>query len=125
MIPADPVVEPEHGGVQGLVLARAHVEDRVLDQLLGRHLQIPTLYINRVEKNILIVKRVVPTGLWLMYHVRFAGGSVASELQFSCRLSPTEYLNTALVSYLQTKVIRRFPKFSQSRRRSLLRPSPG
>ena len=94
MIPADPVVEPEHGGVQGLVLARAHVEDRVLDQLLGRHLQIPTLYINRVEKNILIVKRVVPTGLWLMYHVRFAGGSVASELQFSCRLSPTEYLNT-------------------------------
>ena len=97
MIPADPVVEPEHCGVQGLVLARAHVEDRVLDQLLGRHLQIPTLCINRVEKNILIVKRVVPTGLWLMYHVRFAGGSVASELQFSCRLSPTEYLNTALV----------------------------
>ena len=47
MIPADPVVEPEHGGVQGLVLARAHVEDRVLDQLLGRHLKIPTFYINR------------------------------------------------------------------------------
>ena len=46
------------------------------------------------EENIFDCKTCCPTGLWLMYHVRFAGGSVASELQFSCRLSPTEYLDT-------------------------------
>ena len=78
--------------MQGLVLARAHVEDRVLDQLLGRHLQTPTFYTNRGKY--FDCKTCCPTGLWLMYHVRFAGGSVASELQFSCRLSPTEYLDT-------------------------------
>ena len=37
------------------------------------------------------------TGLWLMYHVRFAGGRVASELQFRSKFSPTEYLKLNLL----------------------------
>ena len=34
----------------------------------------------------------IPTGCWLMYHVRLAGGIVASELQLMFIFSPTEYL---------------------------------
>ena len=38
------------------------------------------------------VKEYIPTGCWLMYHVRLAGGIVASELQLMFIFSPTEYL---------------------------------
>ena len=36
------------------------------------------------------------TGAWLMYHVRFAGGSVASEVQLMFIFSPTKYLVTEM-----------------------------
>ena len=87
--------EPQYGGVQLLVIRQGLVHDWIFDEMLGWDLDTMFLFNFNWDGGgggCLLVLYIFITGLWLMYHVRFAGGRVKSELQLRSRVCPMEYL---------------------------------
>ena len=85
--------EPQYGCVQLLLISQGLVHDWIFDQMLWWNLNTRVLFnFNWGWRGCLLVLYIFITGLWLMYHVRFAGGRVSSELQLSSSESPMEYL---------------------------------
>ena len=85
--------QPQCGGVQLLPISQGLVHDWILDEMIGWNLDTRLLFnFNWPWRGCLLVLYIFITGLWLMYHVRFAGGRVSSELQLSSSESPMEYL---------------------------------
>ena len=106
--------EPQNGGVQLLLISQGLVHDWIFDKMIGWNLDTGFLFnFNWRRQECLLVLYIFITGLWLMYHVRFAGGRVSSELQFRSSFSPTENLHTQSITQLYLYILT--PSLMESR----------